>query len=549
MPNIVLIFGVLNNLKRRSLFIRMAAFFLLILFLTDPCFSEERNIPKDAFVTCGISDARILIPFLADDTSSSSICGLIYSGLTKVDKNLNIVGDLAKDWKVEKGGLEITFYLLENVSWQDGYPFTAKDVYFTYNTILDPNMACPYVSSFSGISRIEIINSHTIKFYFTRPYAPALLKFGMGIIPEHIFGAIKDLHRIKNTINPVGTGEYKLSRWKREEFMVLNSNYKYFDGPPNIDKYVWRIIPDQSIQFLELISGGIDSMGLTPYQYVYRSDTKEFTGSNTKFEYLQHAYTYIGYNFEDSLFKDKRVRQALSYAINKKEIIQGVLLGLGEECTGPFIKGSKYYNPKAREYAYNVSKAKELLSDAGWEDVDSDGILEKDGEEFSIILATNQGNQLREDIATIVQGQWKKIGIKVEIQVLSWAAFLDEFIHKKKFQAVILGWSLPIDPDIYSVWHSNSIKDGGLNFISYSNQDVDLLIEEGRGEFDDEKRAKIYKEIHSIIAEEAPYTFLFTPKALVAVNNRFAGIDPSPYGIFHNFNDWNVDNKEVKYKF
>ena len=527
----------------------MATFFLSIFLLTRNGVAEKETFPEDAFVTAGISDARVLIPFLADDSSSSSICGLIYNGLTKVDKNLNIIGDLAKKWEIEKGGLEITFYLKENVYWQDGEPFTAEDVSFTYNTILDPQMACPYISSFSGISQIEVIDLNTIKFYFTRPYAPALLKFGMGIIPEHIFKNVKDPHIMKNNIKPIGTGGYKLSRWKREEFMVLESNRTYFENPPNIDKYVWRIIPDQSIQFLELISGGIDSMGLTPYQYTYRSNTNEFTNSNTKYQYPTHSYTYIGYNFEDSLLSDKKVRQALSYAIDKKEIIQGVLLGLGEECTGPFIKGSKYYNPNAEGYKYDLTRAKELLSDAGWKDIDSDGILEKDGEEFLIILATNQGNQIREDVATIVQGQWKKIGVKVEIQVLSWAAFLDEFIHKKKFQAVILGWSLPLDPDIYSVWHSDSIREGGLNFISYSNLEVDSLIEEGRGEFNDDKRGGIYKKIHSIIAEEAPYTFLFSPKALVAVNNRFKGIEPSAYGIFYNFDDWDVDEREVKYNF
>ncbi len=241
------------------------------------------------------------------------------------------------------------------------------------------------------------------------------------------------------------------------------------------------------------------------------------------------------------------MRKALSYAIDKDEIIKGVLMGLGEPCTGPFFKETPYYNTSAEAYKYNKEKARKLLEEAGWRDTDDDGILDKNGEPFRFKLITNQGNKDREDIATIVQRRWKEFGIDVDIQIIAWASFITEFIDKKSFQAVILGWSMALDPDCYVVWHSASSQPGGLNFISYKNEEVDRLIEEGRRTFDNEKRIEIYNRIHEIIADDAPYTFLYFPYARTVISKRFKGIEPAPAGIGYNFIDWYVDPGDRKY--
>ncbi|MGB2630826.1 MAG: peptide-binding protein [Candidatus Omnitrophota bacterium] len=535
---------------KRSLFIPKAVVFFLFLFLTvtpDP--AQEVWTSRDAYVSAGIGDARILVPFLADDVSSGSVCGLIFNGLTKVDKDLKVVGDLAESWDVLDGGLTITFHLRKGVKWHDGAPFTAEDVRFTYETILDPGTGCPYISSYSSIKTITVIDPYTIRFDYNRPYAPAILKFGMGIVPKHLFEKAGDVRKSAYAIAPVGTGPYRFTRWERGRYIILEENPEYFEHRPGIKHYIYRLIPDQAVQFLELVSGGVDSMSLNPYQYRYRSETSEFRERIRKYHYLAHSYTYIGYNLKDPFFADKKVRQALSYAINKKEIINAVLLGLGESCTGPFLKGSLYYDDSVPGYAYDPDKAARLLREAGWEDTDGDGILEKEGQEFKVTLVTNQGNQVREDIATVVQDQWAKLGIKVEINVIAWAAFLDQFVNKKKFQAMILGWTIPLDPDPYSVWHSDSMRPGGLNFISYSNPKVDELIVLGREEFAPAVRREIYHEIHRVISEDAPYTFLFFPYATPAIDKRFKGIIPAPAGIGYNFIDWYVPEDEVKYKF
>lgn len=526
-------------MRKRVLFI----YWTVLFFLCMPAVAHG-----DAYVTSSTGDARTLIPFLADDSASSSICELVYNGLTKIDRDLNIVGDLAERWDVSKDGLTITFHLRRDVKWHDGTPFTAEDVLFTFRTILTPETGCPYISSYSVITDMRAVDSHTVTFRYERPYAPALSKFGMGIIPAHLFTGGGDIRKSPYARAPVGTGPYVFSRWESGQYIVLEANPHYFEGVPGIKGYVFRIIPDQAVQFLELISEGIDSMGLSPYQFLYRSKTREFSERINKYRYLDHSYTYIGYNLKDPLFSDKRVRQALSYGIDRQQIIDAVLLGLGEACTGPFLKGTAFYNDEVPGYAYDPAKAAALLAEAGWKDADGNGVLEKDGREFRFTIATNQGNQVRENVATVIQDQWSRFGVSMEIKVIAWSAFLDQFVHRKNFQAVILGWTIPIDPDLYSVWHTESMAEGGLNYVSYSDARVDELIEAGRREFDAARRSEIYGEIHARLSEDAPYTFLFFPYATPAIQKRFKGIDPAPAGIGYNFIDWYVPEDRVRYK-
>lgn len=533
------------SILKISTLLLLVVCFLFYAFCIEVLAGEE-PIFGDAYVSGSIADAIILVPFLADDSTSGNICSLVFNGLTKTDKNLQIVGDLAKDWTVSDDKLTITFYLRENVLWHDGEELTAEDVKFTFDSILDPKNICPYVANYQDIEEIEVIDKYTIQFKYNKPYSPALSKLGVGIIPKHLLEK-EDIRSSRFKRNPVGSGPYEMDTWKTDQYIILEYFNNYFEGRPFIDRYVMRVIPNQAVQYLELITGGIDSMGLTSYQYTFRTDTKKFKERFNKYKYLARSYTYIGYNINDPLFQDKRVRQALSYAVDKKAIIDGILLGLGEECTGPFLKGSYAYNENVKKYLYNPQKAKDLLKEAGWSDVNNDGILEKDGVDFSFKLITNQGNKEREDVATIVQRNWQEIGVNVKIQTIAWAAFINEFIDKKKFQATILGWTIPIDPDNYNVWHSDSTREGGLNFINYKNPEVDRLIEEGRQTFDVEKRKNIYQKIHKILAEEQPYTFLYFPYALPAVHKRFKGIEPAPAGISYNFIKWCVSETEQRY--
>jgi peptide/nickel transport system substrate-binding protein len=298
--------------------------------------------------------------------------------------------------------------------------------------------------------------------------------------------------------------------------------------------------------FMELKAGNIDRMGLNPLQYIRQTAYPKFQRLFNKYKYVSFSYVYLGYNLEDRRFADKRVRQALTHAINKREIVDGVLMGLGQEATGPYKPGTWFYNPDVPRFPYDPAKARALLAEAGWK-LNADGILEKDGKPFAFTILTNQGNEIRARSAEIIQRRLKDVGIEVKIRIVEWAAFIKEFINKGRFEAVLLGWTTGQDPDLYDIWHSSKTKEGELNFIHYKNPEVDRLLVEGRHTFDKEKRKQAYFRLQELIAEDQPYTFLFVPEALPAISKRFRGVKPAPAGIDYNFYQWYVPKGEQKY--
>ena len=500
----------------------------------------------DIIVEGSIGDACNLIPILSTDATSHSISGLIFNGLVKYDKDLAIVGDLAESWDISDDGLVFTFHLRKGVRWHDGHPFTADDVLYTYRVTVDPNTPTAYAGDFLKVTKAEVIDQHTFRATYDEPFAPALSSWGSAILPKHLLEGA-DITESPLSRHPVGTGPYIFKEWVTGQKIVLVSNPDYFEGKPYIDGYIMRIIPDMATMFLELRAQGIDRMNLTPLQYTRQTETNLFRNNFNKYQYLSFGYTYLGYNLENSLFRDRRVRQALSYAINKDEIIDGVLLGLGKIATGPFKPGTWAHNPDVRQYPHSTAGARELLAEAGWNDTDGDGILDKDGRPFSFEIITNQGNEVRAKCAEIIQRRLADIGIQVKIRVIEWAAFINEFINKKRFDATILGWTITLDPDLYDVWHSSKTKPGELNFISYKNEDVDLLLEQGRSTFDTNERKRCYDRIQEILAEDQPYTFLYVPDALPIISARFRGIEPAPLGIGYNFIKWYVPAAEQRY--
>ncbi len=508
--------------------------------------SREPGIKRPNTITMGMAaDAKRLMPFLASDSTSAEISSLIFHGLTKYDKNIRLTGDIAKSWDVSRDGLRITFHLREGVMWQDGVELTADDVIFTYNKVIDPKVPTPYSSVYGPVKSVEAPDKYTVRVTYREPFAPALESWGMGIVPKHLLEG-KDLSSPEINRNPVGNGPYRLAEWVTGQKIVLDASDTYFEGRPNIDKVIYRIIPDASTMFLELKFGGIDYMGLTPPQYKLQTNTAFFKKYFQKFRYPSFGYTYLGYNLLNPLFSDKLVRHAIAYAINKKEIIAGVLLGYGTPCTGPFPPESWAYNTDVKDYDYNPEKSLELLAEAGWK-MNASGRLEKDGKIFSFTVLVNQGNDARLKSAQIMKEQLKRVGIELHIKVLEWQAMLHDFIDKKHFEAVIMGWALSRDPDIYDIWHSSKTKEGEFNFISYKNDEVDRLLLEGRRTFSLEKRKAIYHRIHAILAEEQPCAFLYVPDALPVLHKRFKGVVKAPIGIDYDFIHWYVPKNRAEW--
>jgi peptide/nickel transport system substrate-binding protein len=524
---------------------------LLLIFVSLWAFlwnDTQAKEPKNPSVLteASIGEPKRLIPMLASDGASQDITSLVFNGLVKYDKNIHLVGDLAESFEMAPDCRLATFHLRKGVKWHDGREFTADDVLFTFQQIINPKIATPYSSNFEKVEKVEKVDPHTVRVTYRVPFAPGLESWGMGIIPEHLLEG-KDLNNDPFNRNPVGTGPFRFSEWVTGQKVVLKANRDYFEGKPEIEEYIYRYIPDTATQFLELKALNLDMMGLTPIQYQRQTDNDFFKEAFNKFKYPALSYTYVGYNLRDPKFSDKRIRQALTHAIDKNAIIQGVLFSLGKPATGPYIPESWAFNSNVTDFDYNPEKAKRLLAEAGWR-IGSDGLLKKDGRAFAFTLLTNLGNAERAKAAEMIQWYLGKIGVQVEIRVLEWQALLHQFIDKKQFEAVIMGWGVGLDPDVYNIWHSSKIKEGEFNFISYQNSQVDDLLIKGRQTCNQEERKRIYQEVHRLIAEDQPYTFLYYPMALPIVHRRFKGIEPSPIGITYNLPQWKIAKNRSEWR-
>jgi len=504
----------------------------------------------DRLVSASIGDASNLIPMIAGDASSHAIAGQMYLSLLRYDKDLNLTGQLAKSWVVSKDNLSITFLLRPDLHWTDGTPFTSADCAFTLHLIQDNHTQSAYKSDYVKVASIETPDAATFIVHYKEPFSPAMSSWSsLNILPKHIF-AQEDIMHTELARHPKATiGPYRLVDWQSQQSILMRANPDYFNGPVWITEQLTRIVPDPATQFLELSAGRLDSMGLSPIQYTRLFDTKSQLKENYKrYKYLDFVYTYLGFNLKRPLFADLRVREAMAYAINRQEIVDGVLLGLGKVIAAPYKPGTKWVNKQLQPRPYNPGKAKKMLLSAGWSDHDGDGVLDKNGKHLSFTILTNNGNKQRADAATIIQQRLKGIGIEVKVRLVEWSAFIENFINKRNFDAVILGWSLSPEPDQFSIWHSSQTGERQFNFLSYSNAKVDHVLVEARRIFNEDKRKQLYDVMQEEIYKDVPMVFLYAPYSLPVYHKRIHGIKPAPAGISYNSEHWFVPKSEQKYQ-
>ncbi|NDV22534.1 peptide-binding protein [Desulfovibrio sp. JC022] len=499
--------------------------------------AESKPVNGGRFREPSIAEPLCLISTLSSDSASHSVASKIFVSPLKYNKDIELVPYAAESFEVLEGGKLFKFKLREDIRWFDGQPLTAEDVEFTYQLMIDPNTPTAYAGDFKNVKEFKRTGKYTFEVRYDKVFARSLITWASDILPKHVLEG-EDLNTTKYRRNPVGAGPYKLKEWVSGRRLVLEANEDYFEGRPYIDELVYRIIPDLSTQFLELKSGSLDTMGLTPQQYSFQTQGGNWDRDFQKFKYLSFSYDYLGFNMESPFFKDVRVRRAINYAIDKEEIVKGVLLGMGYPAMGPYKPGTWVYNDKLKPYGYQPEKAKQLLKEAGWWDSDGDAVIDREGKPFSFTIITNQGNSLRIKAATIIQNRLKGIGIEVKIRTVEWAAFLKDFILKGRFDATLLSWNILQDPDSYTVWHSSKAVAGGLNFIKYKNSELDELLEKGRSTLDQKERKVIYDRIQEIMHEEQPYCFLYVPMSLPIFSSRIKGLKVEPAGLGYNANEW-----------
>ncbi|EHJ47923.1 extracellular solute-binding protein family 5 [Solidesulfovibrio carbinoliphilus subsp. oakridgensis] len=495
-------------------------------------------VPGGRIVMATIGEPSNLIPPLASDSASHEVADLLYVSPLRYDKDIQLECMAAERYEVLDGGKLLKFWLKPGIRWTDGVELTAEDVEFTYKLMVDPKTPTAYAEDYKAVASFTVTGKYSFEVRYAEPFARSLVTWAGSILPKHLLEG-QDLMNTKYAREPVGAGPYRLVSWEPGRRLVLDVNTDYFEGRPYIDQVVYRIIPDTATMFLELKAGGIDMMGLTPQQYLYQTKGPAFDADWRKFKYLSFAYTYLGYNLKSPFFADVRVRQALAHAVNKDDIVKGALLGLGLPTIGPYKPGTWMYDTDIKDYAFDPALAKSLLAEAGWQDRNGDGVLEDpSGRPFRFTILTNQGNDQRVKAATIIQSQFAAIGVMVEIRTVEWASFIKEFVDKGNFDALVLGWTISQDPDVYDVWHGSRAVPGGLNFVGYKNPEADALLERGRRTVDQAERKKIYDAFQEILHKDQPYLFLFAPYALPILSSRFQDVAVAPAGITYNFTKW-----------
>lgn len=467
-----------------------------------------------------------LNPLLATDSTSSAIAGWIFDGLLKYDKNGNIVPAMAESFHFESD-TQLVITLQKGLVWQDGAPVTAEDVVFTWQTAVSPKIFTPYSSSFRTVKNVEALDPLTVKITYTKPYFKALETWMMPLIPKHLLEKEEDLMTSPFNQQPVGTGKYTLEQLEVSKDIVLEANPTFHEGKPKIDKVAYHYVQDPSVEFLMLKSGKLDMGGLTPMQAERQLDDA-FHDRYRIIETPDFSFTYLAFNLKKPPFDNPKVRKALNYALDRQEMVDILYMGHGQVCHGPFLEGTGAFNPEVKAPRRDVAKAKAMLKEAGFD--------EEHPLQFEIV--TNANNPIRLYAAQIIQHQLKAAGVEAKVRAMEWQAFLNRVVHARKFDALVLGWALPLKPDAYSVWHSDGDKKGGFNFVGYKNEEVDRLIIEAESMVDPEAFNKAYREIFRLIVEDAPYLFLYIPNAITVINKKISPIEPTFLGIMHNQVEW-----------
>lgn len=494
--------------------------YIVLLFLYINLFSSTLHLATS-------TNPSRLNPILATDSSSSEISGFLFNALVKYDKDAKeIIGDLAEEFYFEDNKTLI-FKLRKNVKWHDNTLFSADDVVFTYEVLTSSKISSPYSAPFRFVHSVEAIDRYTLKVIYKEPYFKALEIWMMGILPKHILKDEKNLMNSSFNTKPIGTGAFKLTQFEHSKNIELSAFDDYFEGRAKIDKISFHVIADPMTRFLMLKSGVIDIGSLDPMQYERQLD-KTFFDKFAIFQNISYSYSYLGFNLRDKKFQNSKVREALSLAIDRDELVNILFFKHAKVCSGPFLPDTKAFNADVKAPKRDIKRAKELLRDAGYD--------EKNPLTFEI--ATSNSNSIRPYAAQILQHQLKKAGVVVNLRIMEWQAFLNMVVFPHKFDTVLLGWGLSVTPDPYMFWHSDSDKEGGFNLVGYKNEKINDMIEKSQSIIDDDKLSSIFRDMFKIIADDNPYLFLYIPNSITAVSKNIKNVESSLGGIWYNYIKW-----------
>ena len=501
----------------------------------------------DWLVSAFSVNLKSITPFISQDVYSSTIQSYVLESLlTRDPDTLEWQGLIARSWETSQDGLTFTFQMRDDVVFSDGEPLTADDVVFSYNFIMNPAIQAPRERAYySKIKRVVAKSSHAVVFEFKEPYFNALaLAGGLSIMPKHFYTRYlekpNEFNQSKGLL--LGSGPYRLQdpqSWRPDKGLIeLKRNQRYWgDVQPALDKLVWRVIENDSARLTAFRNGEIDNYDARPREYQKLLDDQQIQGKASHFEYMSpvSGYSYIGWNQQrkdkPTAFSDPRVREAMTYLVDRKRIMEEIYLGYAEAAVGPFSPLSQQHNPKLKPRSFDLNKAKVLLKQAGFEDSNGDGIIDdKQGKPFSFELTYFQSQEDTQRMVLLLRDLFAQAGILLKPKPTEWSVMLDN-LKKRDFDAITLGWSGSIEGDLYQIFHSSQIADGGNNSIGYSNPELDKIIELARGTVDEEQRMDLWRKAEEILYQDQPYTFLVRRKSLEFVDKRIHNVAQTRLGL------------------
>ncbi len=496
-------------------------------------------------------DPQYLHPVWCQNSSGvdSDLCALVYRGLMQLDEEGRVVPDLAQSWDVSNGRV-YRFQLKPDQFWQDGRPITADDVVFSYSLLQDPSLAdIPGLPSLWRNVTVEKLDLLTVQITLPQPFAPFLDLTTVGLLPAHIYRAMpaKDLITKPLDGNPIGAGPLRIIE-KSAEHVRLEPNAFSSGAAPYISAMEFHFYPDYASVVAAFDAQEIDGLSsiLPPdiQGTAARDDVQLFSSVESGYENVLLNVA----NPNVSFFQDRSVRQGLLHAIDRDALIRDALAGQGIVANSLFSPEHWAYSDTVAVYSYNPAQAAQLFDAAGWVDSDGDGVRDKDGKPFAFILLVKDDN-LHRQIGEILASDWAEVGVRAQVQPVSFSGLVADFLVPRTFEAAITDWNQVGDPDPFPQWHSSQIDGSGQNYAGWQNAEADLLMEEARQTTDENQRRDLYVQYQAIFAQELPSLPLYHPLYTYGVSTRVHNVQigslNTPAERFNRFPSWYIDSRRA----
>ena len=526
--------------------------------LANAEFYDRNAVFGDRFVTAIASDTKNMNYIINNEATIGSIWSKAMDSLAELNyKDLNrFEPQLAESWSMSDDGLTYRIKLRKGVLWHDftdpvtgkewkDVPVTAADFKFYVDVVKNPKVdAAPVRTYLQDLEKVNVINDFEFEVVWRKKYFLSLdMTLGLQPLPRHFYHAYEgpfDPERFNNDNERnriiVGCGPYRFVKWDKGRRVLMTRWEKYygkrFGVMPAIKDLSFDVIQHPNTRLQALISKDLDEAGLQPDQWVNRTHVPAFgkDGYLKKIKFPQLAYNYLGFNLTNPIFKDAGTRVALSHLVNRERLVKDVYHGLARPVSGPFFPDGDAYDKSIQPYPFSVETAKKMLADAGWKDVDNDGILERDGRKLKFTVMYPNAAPTYQRMLAMIKEDMAKAGVQMDLLGLEWSVCVQR-LEKKRFDVCALGWLGGIKPDPYQIWHSSQAAlESSSNHIQFRNPEADKLIEEIRVTFDPEKRNVLYHRFHRLIHEEQPYIFLFSSYSLNALNSRYRNVRVFPLG-------------------